>query len=334
MRSKRTVLLLAVVLAPCVTTLAPTSAGATPDRHGPFAVGAQIETFVDTTRPIPANGDVPESPSRTIDVLIVYPARGEPNRVDLQGAPTPADLVAAVGDPDPVKGAGRFPLVVYAHGFGGGYVLPFFQPLAEAGYVVVAPRFPLTRFDAPGGPQRLDYVDQPGDVSFVISEMLDLPRRHRDLQRIIDPKAVGVTGSSLGASTVLGVGFNSCCQDRRIKAAVSIAGVARLPYGNGREFPGERVPLLVIHGTADASAPYDASVQLFADAPTRKFFVTLDGAPHIRPGVGFGPPWEEVAVNAQIDFFDRYLKSDDAALRRLQRHGNVEGVATFERELR
>jgi dienelactone hydrolase len=328
-----TLALAGALIGPGLATLVCTRAAAAPDRDGPFAVGARMETFVDSTRSTPANGDVPESPTRTLEALIVYPARGEPNRATLQGVPRPADLVAALAGRDPARGKGSFPLIVYAHGFSGGYVSPFLQPLAEAGYVVVAPAFPLSNYGAAGGPTAADYANQPGDISFVISEMLDLPRRHRDLRRIIDPKAVGVTGASLGAATVMGVGFNSCCQDRRIKAAASIAGgfapgVAGVeaPYPNGRYFTGKAVPLLVIHGTADPAAPYAGSSQLYADAPAPKFFVTLEDAPHIR----FGPPWEQVAISSQIAFFDRYLKSDEAALESMARDGNVTGVARLE----
>ena len=43
---------------------------------------------------------------------------------------------------------------------------------ARAGYVVAAPSFPLTQKHVPGGRRERDLVNQPGDMSFVISRML------------------------------------------------------------------------------------------------------------------------------------------------------------------
>ena len=52
-----------------------------------FAVGVRTEPFVDSTRPTPANGSFPGSPSRSLPTLVLYPARGAPGGPDRAGAP-------------------------------------------------------------------------------------------------------------------------------------------------------------------------------------------------------------------------------------------------------
>jgi dienelactone hydrolase len=288
-------------------------------RRPRFAVGVRTETFVDSTRPTPPNGPFPGSPNRALETVIMYPARGTPDPlVELPNAP-------------PLRH--RFPLIVYAHGLSGGFVSSFLHEWASAGFVVAAPSFPLTRHDAPGGPNAADYVNEPGDVSFVISQMLDLPTELSDLQPVIRRHAVGVVGASLGAGVALGVAYNSCCHDQRVKATIAISGGCEvcprgglLPYGSGEYFTGKSpVPLMLVHGTADPFAPYRQSLELFADAPTRTFLVSLLGAPHIA----FPEPWFSIAVASTIDFFDRYLKHHRAALRRLTFDANVRGVANL-----
>ena len=48
------------------------------DGHGPYAVGSRTFTFVDTSRPTPANGSFGGAPSRTLQTLVLYPATGAP----------------------------------------------------------------------------------------------------------------------------------------------------------------------------------------------------------------------------------------------------------------
>ena len=302
---------------PAPTTQARAGTGTTRAHRGPFAVGRRTETFTDTSRKTPANGSVPERPSRTLETLIMYPAQGRP-------------------DPDhQVEGAapasGRFPMVVYVHGFSAHAEGPYLHYWAAAGFVAVAPSFPLTNTDAPGGPNIADAVNEPADVSFVISGMLHLPAREADVQRIIDPAAVAVMGTSLGAGVAHEVAYNTRSRDPRVKAAVEVAGGCTACAGNGLDpsgtyFAGASVPLMLIHGTADPVVPYQGSVQEFARAPSPKYLVTLMGAKHVQ----FDQPWETIAARSTIDFFDRYLAHDDDGLRKLMADASVPNLASLE----
>ena len=50
------------------------------------------------------------------------------------------------------------------------------------------------------------------------------------------------------------------------------------------------------------------------------------GALHVQ----FGPPWDQVAAQATIDFFDRYLKNESDGLNRLRTDANVAGKAELQ----
>jgi predicted dienelactone hydrolase len=299
---------------PAPTSPVGAGVGSTVNRHGPFALGTRTETFIDTSRKTPANGSVPEQPSRTLETLITYPAQGTP-------------------DPDhPITGAapapGRFPVALFVHGFSAHASNPYLQYWAAAGFVAVAVKFPLTNADAPGGPTLTDTVNEPADVRFVLDQIAHLPVQDADLQPIIDASRVGVMGQSSGATVAFDLGYNDRYQDPRIKAVVAVSGgCVGCPPGiedpDGKFFTGPSVPVMFIHGTADPVAPIEHSAQEYAKAPAPKFLVSLVGAEHVQ----FGPPWEPIAARATIDFFERYLEDEGGALRRLQADANVAGVA-------
>ncbi|MGI8491752.1 MAG: chlorophyllase/cutinase-like alpha/beta fold protein, partial [Acidimicrobiales bacterium] len=97
--------------------------------------------------------------------------------------------------------AGRWPLVVFAHGFQVGPTpyLALLSSWAAAGFVVAAPEFPLT--DATVAGANLDESDidnQPADVRFVISRLVG---SGSPLPGVIDPSEVALAGHSDGAET-------------------------------------------------------------------------------------------------------------------------------------
>src|SRR6516165_301602 len=122
------------------------------------------------------------------------------------GATAPRVLVAFVRYP--ARAPGPLPLIVFAHGFAltPNTYATLLDAWARAGYVVAAPAFPVERANAPGGPSESDLVNEPGDLRFVISSLIDRPG---PLRRLIDPTKVGVAGQSDGAVAALSAAYDS-----------------------------------------------------------------------------------------------------------------------------
>jgi fermentation-respiration switch protein FrsA (DUF1100 family) len=280
-----------------------------------FAVGYRDMTFVDESRPTPDNGSYPGAPSRTLPTRVWYPTDATPGGDAIAGAPV-------------ATGGGLFPLVVFSHGFGANALVytGVAEEIASHGYVVAAPTYPLTNNQAPGGRNTLDVVNQPGDVSFVIDEVIAAD----EIGAIVDAERLGVAGHSLGAVTSLAVALNDCCLDDRIDAAVSWAGLTRSLAGSD-PFATD-VPVLLIHGTDDGVIPYQSSTEAYAGAAPPKFFITLRNGDHYDAYLDGANVQAPIAENATIDFFDRYLKGDDGALARLERDARVPGVSTLQEE--
>jgi len=240
-------------------------------QQGPHAVGVTTMTFVDGSRPTMANGTAPALPSRTLVTEIWYPTDAFPNVSEDEHRDA---VVAQNGRP--------YPLVIYSHGFismrtAGGFIG---RHLASYGYVVAAPDFPLSRAGAPGGPNVLDVVNQPGDVSFLITQLLTLAAdAHSTFAQAIDAQRIGLTGLSLGGETTYLTAFDAIFRDARVRAAAPIAGPA---CSFGKDFFGTtRLPLLILHGDLDAIVPYQANaVFAFGEANPPKYLVTLKGATH------------------------------------------------------
>jgi poly(3-hydroxybutyrate) depolymerase len=277
------------------------------------------QTFVDDTRPTPANGSFAGAPNRTLHTTIYYPARGKPGG-------------AVVPDATPDRGRGPYPLVLFSHGsnsFGAEYE-PLLRQWASAGYVVAAPDYPLSKENAPGGSTVADLAQQPADAHFVIDRMLALStKRSAPLAGTVDAKRIGASGHSLGAVTTYRLVYDTCCVDKRVKAAAVMSGIAGDPPAF---FTGISTPLLAEHGDADGVLPYQGGVNAFAKASPPKFFLTLVGGGHTPPYRGAPDPAPTTVAHVTLDFFDRYLKSDQGALRQLRRDADRPGVATLQEQ--
>jgi dienelactone hydrolase len=328
-RARRIAPVVALVAVACVVT-AVVAAPAAPDTLargrspkvsaiGTYAVGRAEETFVDVTRPTKAHADFPGAPSRTLHTTIYYPASSASR-----------DTVTANAMPD--RKHGPYPLILYSHGnnsFGAEYEA-LLRQWASAGYVIAAPDYPLSSKNGPGKGDVSDVENQPGDAHFVIDRVLaSSSKRPGTLSHLVDAKRIGASGHSLGAITTYRLVYQTCCNDKRIKAAATMSGTAGDPP---EYFSGISTPLLAEHGDADATIPYQSEVDTFAKVGPPKYFLTLIGGAHTPPYRGGSDPVPTAVAHVTLDFFDRYLKGDQSALQRLHRDADQPGVATLQEQ--
>ncbi len=260
--------------------------------------------FVDRSRP--ALG------IRRLPVLVRFPV-------------VPASLVASGR-----VSSGPFPLVVFAPGYlqcRSSYAA-LLRGWASAGYVVAAVQFPRTHCHVPV-PDEADLANQPADMSFVISSLLSLSARPGGtLSGLIAPARIAVAGHSDGGDTAAAVAANTCCLDRRVRAAMILSGAEWPPLG-GRYFPPRTPPMLFVQGTDDTWNPPSASVQLYeSDRAGVRYFLDLFGADHFTPYEGHGRP-EPVVARVTLAFLNAYLAGQQGQVGAMRAAGNVPGVAAL-----
>lgn len=268
----------------------------------PPAVGVRVIRVVQPGRAIQVNGT---TEPRTLITIVRYPATGPLGAVDLRDAPF-------------ARPAARLPLIVFGHGFAV-TPAPYSRLLvawARAGYVVAAPVFPLENANAPGGPQESDLVNQPHDMSAVISTLLAAASAGRSVfAGMIDPQRIAVAGQSDGGDTALATAFDPAVRDSRVKAAVILSG-AEDPFAPAFAFDPTGTALLATQGTADTVNPPSMTDAFYSAARSPKFLLELLGASHQPPYTQPGPELRTVE-RVTIAFFDTYLKHDAPAKRHL-----------------
>jgi dienelactone hydrolase len=221
---------------------------------GPHAVSNFDITLIDNTRKTSANGDYPGDNFRTLPTTVWHPKALD---------------------------NGPYPLIIHSHGFsslraGGRYLA---EHLASLGYFVVAADFPLTNFFAPGGPQVKDVIHQPGDVTFLINTLLEW---NTDPQHVffgkIEPQHIGVMGISLGGMTSTMVAYDPNRRDRRIAAAVSLAGPSNM--FSSQYFRTTSIPFMMLATEQDALVNYEENAKPVLDKISNATLVTLSKASH------------------------------------------------------
>jgi predicted dienelactone hydrolase len=273
-------------------------------------------TVVDPTRPTKGNParNIPASSSRTLPVMLLYPAAGP------AGDATPKQD-AAVAD-------GQFPIVEFSHGVtaSGPAYTPLLEHWAAAGFVIAAPTFPMTAGGG-GWDDIKDYQNQPADVRVVLDHVIALNKAANEpLKGHLDTTDIAVAGHSLGAITTLGF-YNSCCPDPRVKAMIAISGVM-LPFPNGSyDHLPSGPPILLIHGGKDKTVPYASSQASFDNLPGPRAFLSVPGANHT--GVLSPERQPSVTSDVAIAFLDLELRHDAGPWKAAGNEVKQRGVATL-----
>jgi fermentation-respiration switch protein FrsA (DUF1100 family) len=218
-------------------------------------------TFEDTARTTSTGDGSEPLPSRTLETTIWYPTEGD----------------------------GPFPLVVYSHGYRSNPedYAELIETWAAAGMVVVAPMFPLT---AAGTLElRTDLPSQPADVSFVLTQVLEMnDTAGSGIEGLIDPERIAAAGHSAGALTTALL-FTDTYFDDRLDAAVVLAGgelsylVPELGEQPVSTFVDSGNPMLFVHGGADDAIPLEEGELLYSFAPAPKAFLEAEFATHSKP---------------------------------------------------
>jgi predicted dienelactone hydrolase len=228
------------------------------------------------------------------------------------------------------NGPGPFPLLEFSHGLpSSGPEYDFLlEPIAAAGYVVVAPTFPLTSGGTVAQLNRLaDVVNQPGDVYFAIDAMIQMAADPNDpLYGRLDAGHLALAGHSVGAGTTVAAVFNTCCRQSRISAAIVLSG-GELAFPNGDYTARPPVPLLIAHGGMDQRLPRDNADKLFAAATGPTAYVLFPDGTHsgiIQGDLG------KVTEEAVIAWLDRWLRNDPTGLTQLPAAINASGIATLQ----
>ena len=220
----------------------------------------------------------------------------------------------------PTRGRGPFPLVVFSHGFAltPAIYARLLDTWTRSGYVVAAPVFPVERPNAPGGPDQRDLVNEPRDVSFVISRLL---APASPLHALIDPRKIAVAGHSDGAVVALAAAYDRRFRDRRVDAAVILSGAA--PSGFARP-PAGSPALLAVQGTRDPINAPTVTADYYRLMRRPKFLLWLLGAPHLAP-YATDDRWAAAVERVTTTFLNHYLRR--SALPSLIAAGNRPGVA-------
>lgn len=208
---------------------------------------------------------------------------------------------------------GRWPLVVFAAGFavGPSTYAALLQSWAQAGFVVAAPRFPLTDPSVAGANlDEADIANQPADLRFV-TDALVAPGS--PFAPDINASRVGLAGHSDGAETVLAASLAPVPPGEPPYRAV----IAMSPQPLRGPNPSADCPLLVIEGNADTINPPRRAYATYSEAAPPKYLEILNGGGHLPPFEA-GSVWLPTIDAVTREFLDVYVagRGSPAAIRR------------------
>lgn len=274
---------------------------------GTYQVGQHRITFVE---PAHVSTGGYRLPPRHLVTLIRYPLAA--------GSSAPGT---------PVKGP--LPMIVFGPGFMS-CTSPYstvLQAWASAGYVVAALNFPHSSCKVGAAATETDLVNQPADMSNVITQMLALSASpHGLFSGLVNPAEVAIAGHSDGGDTVAAMAANTCCLDHRIRAVAVLSG-AEWPAMHGTYFSAAPPPMLFVQGSADPINWPACSVQMYqADRSQNRYYLDVLGVDHTKP-YWDANQYQSVVIQVSTAFFDRWVLGQQPAAAAMAKDGNVSGIA-------
>ncbi len=266
------------------------------------------------------------------DMTLTEPAHASASGARLR----PRTLATEIRYPVSLRSAGHqpvrgpFPLLLFAPGFRqcGGPYGDLLRSWASAGYAVVTVDFPRTDCAVAATADEADMVNQPADLSYVLSQLLaGSAQPAGPLAGLVNGAQVGASGQSDGGDTVAALAANTCCADSRPRAVAVLSG-AEWPPMPGQYFARTPAPMLFVQGSADVVNPPWTSVQLYQADPGTRYYLDLFGADHTGPYWGTNTA-ERVVARVTLAFFDRYVLGQDQARSAMAAQGDVQGVAAL-----
>jgi Chlorophyllase len=293
--------------APTTTTIATTTTTTAPPPVRPYPVGWTLLDLTDPSRPTAFKT------GRHLPTYVFYPAVGPGGGAETRGAP----------------GVGKaWPIIIFAGGYN--TTLADYHDvvhhLAQAGFVVAMPFFPLA---TAGGPlNENDLVNEPGDITFVLDQVIAAGAGTGVLQGMVDGGHVALIGHSDGGEAVLGAAYLPGQVDAR--ASVVIAGAAAgVLLGNHGESDVAH-DVMIVQGTADTINPASYGDRLFATTGSPKAYLLLLNAPHLEPWSAANQ-WHGVVETTMVDWLDEYIPDlySGSASSRLAHDANVNGTSVL-----
>jgi carboxymethylenebutenolidase len=225
-------------------------------------------------------------------------------------APSTAEIVAGDGtfksrgkdfevDVFSPQASGKYPAIIVLHGHGGAgenkrsSSHELARRLAQVGYVALVPHyFGSLKPDPKNG--------QKNARSFAawtrtVSDSISFATRRPD----VDPKRIGLLGSSLGSWVSLSV----AARDRRVSAVVENFG--GLPEWEDLNL-GRLPPVLILHGDADRNVRVQEAYKL--DHVLQEWGVSHEMHIYAGAGHGFRGAEREDSIKRTLDFFDLHVK--------------------------